>query len=168
MSPPPSCVSGADKMAQNIAGRLRAMYGPGSMQPFSLTSCSWPFHEEEKSSVKRLRCRIPRNLTQLEVKVPRSSGKFDKWVSLPLASSGHHFFLIYPRFFMQCCYEQEAMEIKHEDKEMKRFLKTQFGECNALVKLIEATPPHQIHRRRIEVFNSGKNALCLDNFRFAS
>ncbi|CAN0216245.1 unnamed protein product [Scytosiphon promiscuus] len=45
---------------------------------------------------------------------------------------------------------EEAMEIEHEDKAMKRFLKAQFGECNALVKLIEATPPHQIHRRRIE------------------
>ncbi|CAM9691090.1 unnamed protein product, partial [Hapterophycus canaliculatus] len=45
---------------------------------------------------------------------------------------------------------KEAMEIGGEDKEMKCFLKAQFGECNALVKLIEATPPHQIHRRRIE------------------
>lgn len=43
------------------------------------------------------------------------------------------------------------MELRDDDEEMKRFLKLHFGECNALVKLIEATPPHQIHRRRIEV-----------------
>lgn len=46
---------------------------------------------------------------------------------------------------------KEAMELKNDDEEMKRFLKIQFGECNPLVKLIAATPPHQIHRRRIEV-----------------
>lgn len=43
------------------------------------------------------------------------------------------------------------MALRGDDQEMKRFLKAQFGECNALVKLIEATPPHQVHRRRIEV-----------------
>lgn len=45
---------------------------------------------------------------------------------------------------------QEAMGLKG-DEEMKRFLKLKFGECKALVKLIEETPPHQTHRRRIEV-----------------
>ncbi|CAN0265273.1 unnamed protein product [Ectocarpus sp. 6 AP-2014] len=45
---------------------------------------------------------------------------------------------------------KEAMALRGDDQEMKRFLKAQFGECNALVKLIEATPPHQVHRRRIE------------------
>ena len=43
------------------------------------------------------------------------------------------------------------MDLKNDDEEMKRFLKVQFGECSPLVKLIQATPPHQIHRRRIEV-----------------
>ena len=38
-----------------------------------------------------------------------------------------------------------------DDGEMKRYLTAQFSECQALTKLIEATPPHQIHRRRIEV-----------------
>ena len=38
-----------------------------------------------------------------------------------------------------------------DDSEMKRYLTRQFSECEALMKLIEATPPHQIHRRRIEV-----------------
>lgn len=47
------------------------------------------------------------------------------------------------------------MELRNDDEEMKRFLKLQFGECNPLVKLIEATPPHQIHRRRIEVRGGG-------------
>ncbi|CAN0272473.1 unnamed protein product, partial [Ectocarpus sp. 8 AP-2014] len=48
---------------------------------------------------------------------------------------------------------KEAMALRGDDQEMKRFLKAQFGECNALVKLIEATPPHQVHRRRIEGAN---------------
>lgn len=38
-----------------------------------------------------------------------------------------------------------------DDRGMKRYLTRQFSECEALMKLIEATPPHQIHRRRIEV-----------------
>lgn len=46
-----------------------------------------------------------------------------------------------------------------DDREMKRYLKRQFSECQALMKLIEATPPHQIHRRRIEV--SGQCSVVL-------
>ena len=55
---------------------------------------------------------------------------------------------------------QEAMELKNDDGEMKRFLKLQFGECNPLVKLIQATPPHQIHRRRIEVTGAAAGTVA--------
>lgn len=50
-----------------------------------------------------------------------------------------------------CFPPQEAMDLKGDDAEMKHFLQSKFGECHSLVKLIAATPPHQIHRRRIEV-----------------
>lgn len=49
---------------------------------------------------------------------------------------------------------QEAMDLSGDnDSEMKGYLTSQFSECGALMELIEATPPHQIHRRRIEVNN---------------
>lgn len=47
---------------------------------------------------------------------------------------------------------QEAMELSSRHEEVREFVKRKFGEeCPGLVDLVDATPPNQIHRRRIEV-----------------
>ncbi|CAM9314614.1 unnamed protein product [Sphacelaria rigidula] len=45
----------------------------------------------------------------------------------------------------------EAMELSSRHEEVREFVKRKFGEeCPGLVDLVDATPPNQIHRRRIE------------------
>lgn len=63
------------------------------------------------------------------------------------------------------------MDLSGADAEMKGFLKEKFGECQALIELIDATPPRQIHRRRIEVskfLHSERFVACSIYFAFVS
>ncbi|CAM9323026.1 unnamed protein product [Laminaria digitata] len=60
---------------------------------------------------------------------------------------------------------KEAMDLSgDDDSEMKEYLTGQFSECQALMKLIEATPPHQIHRRRIEDRPASKSFVSGSGF----